>query len=85
MAADVTDGSAMAALIGRFGGEFPALRGVVHAVADTSSGSLEEMDTDTLRRMLRGKVAGAWLLHELTRGMDLEMFVCFSSAALVSA
>ena len=83
VAADVTDGSAMAALIGRFGGEFPALRGVVHAVADTSSGSLEEMDTDTLRRMLRGKVAGAWLLHELTRGMDLEMFVCFSSAASV--
>ena len=38
---------------------------------------------DGLAAVLRPKVAGAWVLHELTRGLPLDFFVAFSSVASV--
>jgi acyl carrier protein len=37
----------------------------------------------TLESAFRPKVLGAWLLHQLTREMDLDFFVLFSSGAAV--
>ena len=38
---------------------------------------------DDLRAVLAPKVAGGWLLHEKTRNLDLDLFLCFSSLASV--
>jgi len=40
-----------------------------------------ELDEDALAAVLRPKVAGAWVLHRLTRDLQLDFFVLFSSIA----
>ena len=44
---------------------------------------LEEIDLDALEAMLRPKVIGPWILHQLTQDIKLEFFVSFSSIASV--
>jgi acyl carrier protein len=70
----------MSQVIARFGS---SLRGVIHAAADMSFCALDRMDDARLKSALRAKVQGTWVLHELTRNLPLDFFVCFSSAASV--
>ncbi|HUL75997.1 MAG TPA: beta-ketoacyl synthase N-terminal-like domain-containing protein [Vicinamibacteria bacterium] len=76
---DIGDAAALGALLSRFGTREPALAGVFHAALDLAPCPLRELDQDRLAAMLHGKSSGAWLLHDLTRGMDLDCFVLFSS------
>ncbi len=86
VAADVSSETAMAALFARFGVELPPLCGIVHTAADLSSAPITELDFAALQEMLRPKVQGTWLLHELTTKLDLDFFVLFSSTtALLGA
>ena len=57
------------------------LRGVVHAAGIVDDGVLVEQTWDRVASVLRPKVEGGWNLHELTRDLDLDFFVLFSSAA----
>jgi acyl transferase domain-containing protein/acyl carrier protein len=57
------------------------IRGVVHAAGVLDDRALLDMPADSLDRVLRPKVAGAWNLHELTADDPLDWFVLFSSAA----
>ncbi|MHB1132627.1 MAG: type I polyketide synthase [Chloroflexota bacterium] len=77
--ADIADGDRMSALFERFGRDLPALRGVVHAAAGLSSWQLSEMTLAALEDAQHAKVLGTWVLHELTKGLDLDFFVAFSS------
>ncbi|HJR00339.1 MAG TPA: type I polyketide synthase [Methylomirabilota bacterium] len=79
VAGDVTDPVAMTALFATFGGGAPRLRGIVHAAAGLRAEKLEQMQPETLAAVLGPKVTGAWLLHELSRDLDLDFFVFFSS------
>jgi acyl transferase domain-containing protein len=82
---DVTDAQQMAALFARFGSTLPQLRGVIHAATSsvhafgTGSVSLTELSLADFVGMLRAKVHGTWILHDLTRSLDLDFFVGFSS------
>jgi myxalamid-type polyketide synthase MxaE and MxaD len=78
--ADVADRRAMEKLFARFGDGRTALRGIVHAAAALPGDELVEMTRDTLEAILAPKVAGAWVLHELSRTHSLDFFVMFSSA-----
>ncbi|HKC11395.1 MAG TPA: SDR family NAD(P)-dependent oxidoreductase [Vicinamibacteria bacterium] len=82
-AADVTDPRAMTSLFQAFGRALPSLRGVVHAAGVMTVSGLTELEVPALLDVLRPKVAGAWVLHELTRELELDFFVLFSSAAAV--
>src|SRR5260221_2521579 len=62
------------------GGRFP-LRGVVHAAGVLDDGVLVQQSWERFERVLAPKAAGAWNLHLATRGMPLDFFVLFSSAA----
>jgi acyl carrier protein len=59
------------------------LRGVIHAAGATGYGLLRETPAASLAEILRPKVVGGWLLHRLTREIDLQYFVCYSSMVSV--
>jgi myxalamid-type polyketide synthase MxaE and MxaD len=79
IALDVADETQMAALFAQFGRALPPLRGILHAAAALGASSLAEMSVDDMLDMFKAKVAGSWALHRLTRPMNLDYFVLFSS------
>jgi acyl carrier protein/NADP-dependent 3-hydroxy acid dehydrogenase YdfG len=79
VAADVADVASMQGVIAEFGRDRPPLRGVVHAAAALTNWSIVDMPQQALAEMLRPKISGTVLLHELTRAVDLDFFVLFSS------
>ena len=78
-AADVSDMARMSALLAHIDQSARPLRGVVHAALAVSAWTLREMPLEALLAMLQPKVMGTWVLHQLTRGRDLDFFVLFSS------
>jgi polyene macrolide polyketide synthase, A-type KR domains len=78
-AADAANVDEMRALVAGL----PDLRGVVHAAGIGGRQPIGELDAGALRAVLRPKVTGGWVLHEITRSMDLDFFVLFSSIASV--
>ncbi|HEX6370737.1 MAG TPA: SDR family NAD(P)-dependent oxidoreductase [Longimicrobium sp.] len=80
VSADVGDVRALDAAVARARALGP-LRGVVHAAGVNWFGRIRELDRAALLEALRVKVGGAWRLHELTRGDDLDLFLLFSTVA----
>ncbi|MEU7895953.1 SDR family NAD(P)-dependent oxidoreductase [Nonomuraea sp. NPDC049152] len=80
LAADVSDREQLddALRQARAGGQ---LRGVVHAAGLLHNGPLLDLEARGVRDVFGPKVSGAWHLHELTSGDELDWFACFSSAA----
>ncbi len=81
---DSSEQEAVAALVGRFGTEasgWPPLGGVVHAAGVLDDALLSEQSWDRFEPVLRPKVSGGWNLHRATRGLDLDLFLLYSSAA----
>jgi len=81
--ADVSSRGDMVRLIDRSAAAMPQIRGIVHAAGANGSHALAGLDAATLRTVATAKIAGAWLLHELTRDLPLDFFVLFSSIASV--
>ncbi|MFP2958443.1 SDR family NAD(P)-dependent oxidoreductase, partial [Myxococcus sp. 1LA] len=79
--ADVADRDRMAALLRETAATMPPVRGVVHAAALITECRLEDLPPATMAAMMRPKVLGSWVLHELTRGLELDFFVLFSSTS----
>ncbi|MCX6047112.1 MAG: SDR family NAD(P)-dependent oxidoreductase, partial [Chloroflexi bacterium] len=78
--ADMANPEAVKALLDRCQTLAP-LRGIVHAAGVLDDGILTEQTPDRFATVMQPKVNGAWHLHALTQGLDLDFFVCFSSAA----
>jgi acyl transferase domain-containing protein/acyl carrier protein len=81
--ADVTDGDELAALLDRIPRMLAPLGGIVHAAAVLDDGVIDRQDATRFAAVLGPKVAGAWNLHAMTRGLGLDCFVMFSSAAAI--
>jgi acyl transferase domain-containing protein/NADP-dependent 3-hydroxy acid dehydrogenase YdfG/pimeloyl-ACP methyl ester carboxylesterase len=79
-ACDVTDRHALGALLAALPPGQP-LRAVVHAAGVLDDGVIGEQTAQRFAAVMAPKVAGAWNLHELTKDLDLDAFVLFSSSA----
>ncbi len=79
-ACDVADWAQLQQLLESIPQEYP-LSGVFHAAGVLDEGSLDELSAERLEGVLASKADAAWLLHELTEGLELDAFVLFSSIA----
>jgi acyl carrier protein len=83
MQADVSLPEDVRALVDRIKESMPPLRGVLHAAAVLDDRTLLELEPAHIASVFGPKVLGAWNLHEATRGIPLDFFVMYSSAATV--
>jgi acyl transferase domain-containing protein/acyl carrier protein len=79
-ACDVADRGEVERALAEVPAEFP-LCGVVHAAGVLRDGVLAGLSAADIDEVWGPKVGGAWHLHELTRDLDLPLFVVFSSVA----
>ncbi|MFI6825440.1 SDR family NAD(P)-dependent oxidoreductase, partial [Micromonospora sp. NPDC050187] len=80
VACDVTDRDAVRDLVGQLT-DNGRLAGVVHTAGVLDDGVVEGLSAGRLAGVLAPKVDAAWHLHEVTAGLDLDLFVVFSSVA----
>ncbi|KAH7114611.1 polyketide synthase [Dactylonectria macrodidyma] len=78
VAADMADFNSVKSIMAAFNDGRP-LRGVVHAAGVVDSGVLSSLTPQRCAMTFAPKVDGAWNLHQLTRDMDLDLFLMFSS------
>jgi mycoketide-CoA synthase len=78
VACDVAERTQVEALLAGIG---PRLTGVVHAAGALDDGIVESLTAERFDSVMRPKADAASHLDELTRDLDLAMFVLFSSMA----
>jgi NADP-dependent 3-hydroxy acid dehydrogenase YdfG len=80
VACDVAELAVMAGLLAGIAADCP-LTAVVHAAGVIDDGVVSSLTPDRVDAVMRPKADAAWHLHQLTRHLDLDAFVLFSSAA----
>jgi acyl transferase domain-containing protein/short-subunit dehydrogenase/acyl carrier protein len=79
-ACDVSDRDQLQDLLRSIDPELP-LTGVVHTAGVLDDATLESLTPRQVTHVLGAKSDAAWHLHELTKDMDLSLFVLYSSIA----
>ena len=55
------------------------LRGIIHAAGVLDDGVLQKQSWARFETVMAAKVTGSWNLHQLTKDIPLDLFICFSS------
>lgn len=63
--------------------QLPPLKGIIHAAGILEDAVLQQQTWEKFNRVFTPKVLGAWNLHTLSQGDQLDWFVSFSSVASV--
>ena len=79
--ADVSQRDDMTRVFDQLQADMPAIKGIVHAAGILDDGVLKHQSWTRFRHVLAAKMDGALNLHLLTRGLQLDFFVAFSSIA----
>ncbi|QQC67569.1 type I polyketide synthase [Paraburkholderia ginsengisoli] len=79
-ACDITDAAALDALLAAIAQRGAPLKGVLHSAMVIDDGLVRNLDDERFAAVLAPKLAGAWNLHQATRGSKLDFFVVYSSA-----
>jgi acyl transferase domain-containing protein/NADPH:quinone reductase-like Zn-dependent oxidoreductase/NADP-dependent 3-hydroxy acid dehydrogenase YdfG/acyl carrier protein len=79
--ADVSQQEDVSQMLATSNASMPPLRGIIHAAGLLADGMLLRQTWENFELVMAPKVAGAWNLHILTKELDLDFFVCFSSVS----
>ncbi|MGG4399316.1 beta-ketoacyl synthase N-terminal-like domain-containing protein [Paenibacillus amylolyticus] len=79
MQADITDYTQMDDALQQLRNAHGVIRGVIHAAGIAGDGFIMNKTWETYESVLRPKISGSWILHELTREDPLSFFVMCSS------
>ena len=79
--ADVSRLTDVEAMIAAVSETMPPLRGILHAAGVLEDRTLSDMTEEQFSVPMGPKVLGSWNLHAATRGIPLDFFVMYSSAA----
>jgi acyl transferase domain-containing protein/thioesterase domain-containing protein/acyl carrier protein len=82
---DVADVERMRQVLSEVQARFGGLHGIVHAAGVIRDNLLATKQPGEVEDVFSPKVAGTLVLDELTRDLDLDMFVVFSSTSTVTA
>ncbi|WP_103071996.1 type I polyketide synthase [Aquimarina sediminis] len=78
-AVDVAEPDQMTKVFSQIEKELPPLVGIFHCAMVLDDGFLLDMNDERFRKVLRPKVDGAMNLHHLSKELELDHFVLFSS------
>lgn len=78
-AVNVADIKGMKDMVDSLRTQYGRIDGIVHAAGVAGDGFLMRKSEETFAGVLRPKIDGTWILHELTREDHLDFFVLFSS------
>lgn len=81
--ADVANENQMTNLFKEINTSVRPLRGVIHSAGISSYVPLETLNWSQFESVLRPKIIGTWILHQLTEKINLDFFVNFSSIASI--
>ena len=70
-------------VLGEIANSAYSLRGLIHAAGVLADGLLMQQSWEQFESVFAPKVTGTWNLHQLTKDMLLDFFICFSSAAVL--
>jgi len=78
---DISSQESVMKILEGISASLPPLKGVIHAAGVLDDGVLQKMSWEVFTKVMAPKVSGTWYLHQLTRDLSLDFFVCFSSMA----
>jgi acyl transferase domain-containing protein/acyl carrier protein len=81
MQADASSVADLDRLFADFGTSMPPLGGLFHLAGMLDDAPLSSLERSRLQLSMGAKAFGAWHLHKLCAGIELDCFVLFSSAA----
>jgi amino acid adenylation domain-containing protein len=81
---DVTQPQDVQRIVAQIQAEMPPLAGVIHGAMVLDDEFMAELDDARFNKVLHPKILGAWNLHEATRDLPLEHFICFSSFSAIA-
>ncbi len=79
--ADVADFSALSSEIEKAQQSLPEIKGIFHAAGILDDGVLMQQNWERFEKVMAPKITGSWNLHNLSKEMNLDFMVYFSSAA----
>ena len=80
---DVTSLPEMENIFKDISANMPPVKGILHLAGILDDHPYSQMSWEQMQRVLAPKVQGSWVLHQLTRKMELDFFILFSSVASV--
>ena len=57
------------------------LKGIIHTAGIIDDNLIDKQTENSFQNVMTAKVDGTWNLHNLTKNIDLDYFICFSSVA----
>lgn len=81
IASDATQYETFSKDIQKASAHLPPIRGVFHCAMEINNFPISKLNKSNFDKVIQPKVAIAWNLYQLTKNLDLEFFVMYSSLA----